>query len=176
MKMDKTRKLVLGAIFAALIALFTFAIPFKVPLPGTNAAYINLGDSVIFVSAYVLGGHMAALAAAVGSALADLLVGSNIYIIGTFLIKGLMCLIASMLLRKIFRHHWWAKVVVSLSLSGLVMVIGYFLYEWLILGLEIAIASVPFNLIQYLFGVILGTIIIRALKKYRLDMREGTEE
>ncbi len=75
----KTLKLVLGALFTALTALFTFIIPIKVPLPGAGAAYIHPGDCVIFVSAYILGGPWAILASAIGSGLADIIVGAAVY-------------------------------------------------------------------------------------------------
>ena len=162
----KTRRLVLSAIFAALIAVFTFLI--RIPVPGLPTGYIHPGDSVIFIAAYILGGYMSVLCAAVGSALADLFAGADIFILGTFLVKGLMCWAASAFFRRCTRKNWWGNLIGGTVAGGLIMVAGYFLYEWLLFGMEAALVEIPFNLIQFAFAAVVGIIVIRALKKYRL--------
>lgn len=167
MRVMKTKRLVLAAIFAALVVVFTLFLPIQIPAVG-EAAYIHPGDSVIYISAYILGGWLGALGASLGSALADLLAGSNVYILGTFIIKGLMCYAASSVMRRV-RGNWWVSTVFGIVCGGCVMVGGYFLYELLLFGMEYALVSLPFNLIQFAAGLAIALPVIWALRGQRLD-------
>ena len=82
MEETMTRRLTVGAAAAALIFVVTLFV--KVPIP---LGYANLGDGVIFLAAVFLPRKEAALAAAVGSALADLMGGFPVWIIPTLIIK-----------------------------------------------------------------------------------------
>jgi uncharacterized membrane protein len=163
----KTKRLVLGSIFAALTVVFTLFIPIKIPSAG-ELAYIHPGDSVIYVSAYVLGGWIGAMGAALGSMLADLLAGSNVYALGTFFIKGLMAFAAAAVMRCI-RRSWWVSTVGGVVCGGLIMVAGYFFYELALFGPEYAWLVMPFNLIQFAAGSALALPVIWALRRQRLD-------
>ena len=111
----KIRKLTIGGLLGAVIALCTAYVSF--PIAG---GYFHPGDAMVALSGIMLGPY-AALPAAIGSCLADLLAGYTIYAPFTFVIKGLMGLIAGwgcgsdkvtarpafMLLlgRRLFRHR-----------------------------------------------------------------------
>ncbi len=159
MSHQSTRRLVYQSLIAALIALCTAFI--KLPVSITNG-YIHLGDGAIFLAAALLGPSGCA-AAAVGSALADMLFGYYTYILPTFLIKGLMGLIAGLLLGK--------KPKVSLrsacvyALCELIMVVGYFLFELCLYGAGAAIGAVIPNLIQGISGIVIGCILVKATDK-----------
>jgi hypothetical protein len=84
--MNKTQKLVLAALLTALVTVATIA--FQVPVPATKG-YINLGDTVIFLAALLLGPRYGAIAGGVGSALADLLSPYAAWAPFTLVIKGL---------------------------------------------------------------------------------------
>ena len=60
---------VTAAMLAALPCIATMVI--KVPTIGTNG-YVNIGDSVVVLSMWILGNPYGALAAGIGSGLADL--------------------------------------------------------------------------------------------------------
>ncbi len=77
-------KIVLTALFAALAYVATSII--RVPTVGTQG-YVNIGDSIVLLSAWLIGGVYGALAAGIGSALADLLAQYVTYVPGTFIIK-----------------------------------------------------------------------------------------
>jgi uncharacterized membrane protein len=81
---SKIRAITYGGILSAVILLATYIIKF--PIPG-GYGYINFGDGAIFAAAVVLG-PFAAICAALGSALADLLAGFPHYMLPTLLIKG----------------------------------------------------------------------------------------
>ena len=168
-------KIVLTALFAALVYVATSII--RYPTFGTQG-YINIGDTIVLLSAWLIGGVYGALAAGIGSALADLLAQYVTYVPGTFIIKFLMALVAYLIFTA-FKNTNINKVVayiVSGVVAELIMVFGYFLYESTILGYGLAAAaSIPSNAIQagtclvigYIaIGVLEGAKVPNLLKKY----------
>lgn len=76
MKSFTLKKMLLAALFAALACVATMVISF--PIPATQG-YINMGDCMVLMSGWILGGLYGALAGGIGSALADLLLGYTVY-------------------------------------------------------------------------------------------------
>ena len=145
------KKLALGGMLSAVILAMTIGM--HVPVPATGG-YVHLGDGFIFLTAAVLGPY-AALAAGIGSALADLLGGYFIYIPATFVIKAAMGLIAG----KFAVHCGRIRRTIVFVIAELVMVLGYFAFEWALYGGAAALGAVLPNLVQGAFGVILGLIL-----------------
>lgn len=113
MKSKRLERLILAALFTALIAVFTVII--AIPVPMTNG-YVHLGDSMIFLSVLLLGWKHGAIAAALGSALADIYLGYVHYAPWTFAIKGGMALIMGLLIHegiKSKKHLVLCAVIVS---------------------------------------------------------------
>ena len=140
--MDSTKqnvgKIVITALFAALACVATMII--KVPTVGTNG-YVNIGDTIVLLSAWMIGGVYGALAAGIGSALSDFISGYGSYVPGTFVIKFLMALVAYLVfvaIKKANTKDSKGMNVVAYIVSGVVaeviMVLGYFLYESTLLG------------------------------------------
>ena len=84
----RLKTLLTAAIFAALEFVVTYLVSF--PIPVIQGAYVNAGDVVLYLGAALLGGPWQALAAGIGSMLADLMLGSAVYAIPTLLIKMTM--------------------------------------------------------------------------------------
>lgn len=156
------RKLALGGMLAALILVATSF--FKLPVSLTQG-YIHLGDGFILLGAALLG-NTAIIAAALGSALADLLGGYTMYILPTFLIKGAVAAVAVAALAK--ERPIWVRVAGMVTAEA-VMVLGYFLIEWLVLGYGLAAAaSAVFpNIVQGLSGVIIGVLLLPAIRRVK---------
>ena len=153
---EKIKRLTLAGLMCAIVVITTmFA---AVPIPGVQGAYANAGDVAVYASAYLLGWPWGVAVAAVGSGLADILLGSALYAPATFVIKGLMALIAAKLLKK------GSMRIPRLLVSGIVMVAGYFAYECIIYGASVAVLSIPANLIQAVLGAVLGSIIIKGIE------------
>ena len=55
--------------------------------------------------------------------------------------------------------------IISIFAGGLTMVLGYFLYEQLILGV-LAVAEIPINIGQMLVGLIVATPVTKAIRRY----------
>ncbi|MDD3334477.1 MAG: ECF transporter S component [Eubacteriales bacterium] len=160
---NKVLVLAMGGMLAALIFVATYF--FQIPISITQG-YIHLGDGFILLGAALLG-WPAVAAAAVGSMLADLMAGYTLYCLPTFLIKGAVAAVA------VWATHgskpYWLTVVL-LAVAELVMVGGYFLVEWLILGygLPAAAGAIAPNLVQGLSGVIIGGVLIPLMRRVKL--------
>jgi uncharacterized membrane protein len=90
-------KLILTGLLTALIAVTTMVI--AIPVPFTNG-YVHPGDSMIFMAVLILGRRRGALAAGLGSALADSLLGYFIWAPFTLVIKACMAFCTGLIIEK----------------------------------------------------------------------------
>lgn len=152
------QRLALGGLMAALVCVATSF--FKLPVPITQG-YIHLGDAFVLVSAAILG-PLGVAAGAIGSMLADLLGGYFQYLLPTFVIKGLVALVAYAGLKgsKPFWVEWLVLIV-----AEAVMVLGYFLAECLMYGAASAAGAVLPNVVQGIGGVVIGALLIPVFRR-----------
>ena len=171
MKNGKTNtwNLVLTALFCALTTVATTVI--AIPVTGTQD-YINIGDSMIFTGAYLLGPFAGAIIGAIGSALGDLILGYYYWIPFTVVIKGLEGLVFGFLVKFLIpkkRTLSYILTVVYSFLSGLIMVVGYFIAN-LILYRNIVTSSIviPMNFIQLAIseGIFLILVFVFNIGKF----------
>lgn len=159
MKHNNLIRLVLAALFAALSCVATLVI--SIPIPATNG-YINLGDGFVLLGAFLLGPVYGMAAGGLGTMLADIILGYAVYAPGTLVIKALMALCAALVLRAM--HGKTAGLIVGAVAGELVMVLGYFAYESLLLGYGLAAAgSIPANALQGAAGAIVSVLCYKAL-------------
>lgn len=133
-------------------------LPFQCLQAGVGAVtggYVHLGDGAIFLSVLLLG-PLGIPAAAVGSMLSDLIGGYMVYVLPTFLIKGLVALVAWKLCRK----DQPLLALLSFLLAEAVMVLGYFLLEWALYGVASAAAAIGPNVVQGIAGVLIGMLCL----------------
>ncbi len=157
------KKMVLTALFTALTCIATMLI--QIQMPATQG-YVNIGDCFVLLGAWVLGPIYGAFAGGVGSALADALAGYMHYVPGTFVIKALMAVIAALLLRALGKKNAYLGQLVGGIAAELWMVLGYFIYAWLILGKGLAAAtSIPGNLLQGAIGIVAAIALVVALRE-----------
>lgn len=160
---DKTKKLTTTAVMTALVFVVTLLI--YIPVPAVKGAYFNIGDVIIYSLSFILGGPYAVFAAAVGSALADLTLGSVIYIPATLIIKGCMALIVGVLTLK---NISFGRYVIACVFAGLVMAFGYCAYEFFVIGGWAAAAAtfIP-NMIQAACGVAIAAALFHPMRSLR---------
>ena len=157
----KTKKLVTAALFAALACVATMIIKFPSPLKG----YLNIGDCIVLLCGWML-------SPVYGFVVADLLSGYLVYAPATFIIKGLMALIACYtfkLIRKSLGHNLPARIVSGI-LAEIIMVLGYYVFEGFMYGFIASAVNIPANAIQGIVGLILGTILIKAFEKSKITI------
>lgn len=163
----KIRRIVVSALFAAIICVATIVIKIPSPMNG----YINIGDAAVLLAAWMLlrGGY-AFLSAAVGSALADLISAYLVYAPATFLIKGLMALVAYLLFKQLSKHiRPLPSYIISGAAAEVVMVLGYYIFEGFVYGFVPSLVNIPANVIQGAVGLLVGVIVAVALRRSKID-------
>ena len=153
-------KIILTAMFAAMVCVATIVIQIPSPVGG----YVNLGDALVLMSAFLLGPLYGGAAAGIGSALADLITGYAYYAPGTLVIKLLIAVAAGLVSRALAKAAPSMKQIVRYIIAGIpgeiIMVVGYLFYAWVCLSRGAgAIASVPGNLAQAAAGIILSSLL-----------------
>ena len=175
-KQSRIMMLVTASLMAALCCVATFI---KLPIVTPTGGYVNLGDIVIVLTAFLLSPVYAALAAGIGSMLADILMGYAQYAPGTLIIKALMALFAGLVLYAVKKAANKNKllsiifIVVSALCAEAVMIGGYFLFEAYILGYGVAgaLGSVLPNVFQGIAGVLGGTILCGVLSRTKIKSK-----
>ena len=162
---EKLTRLVHTSLFCALCTTATL-----IAFP-SGMGYVNAGDMVVLLGAFTLSPLQAVVSAAVGSALADVLVGYTISAPATLIIKAFMAAGACYLLKILKRLNVPSPLSVALSaiFSELCMTCGYLAYEWYVLGYGMAaLSNIPANLIQGAFGCVGGILFYYILKSTKL--------
>ena len=143
-----SKKLAFTALFAALCCVATVIV--VIPLPN---GFFNVGDVFVLLSGWFLGPLYGGIAAAAGSALADIISGYAIYAPATAIIKGL-CAVIAFFLYKLYKKlikkgslDFLPRIFSALVAEG-VMVLGYFLFECALYGVAGAALAVYGNLLQ----------------------------
>ena len=163
----KTRKLIIAALFAALTCVATMVI--HIPIPVTNG-YVNLGDCIVLISGFMLGGAYGGITAGLGSALADIILGYVSYAPATFIIKALMAVCASLIYR--FPGKGNLRPLIAAFVGEIIMVSGYYLYESFIYGFAGAAPGIISNAAQGVVGIVAAFVLIKifnnveGIKKY----------
>ena len=162
------RKIVLAALLAALTAVATMIIRIPTPTQG----YIHLGDGMVLICGILLGPGLGALAAGIGSMMADLIGG---YMAWALLGGWLYHRMAGKGMNTITR------VVLCGVPAEIIMVLGYFVYE---VGMEVVMGSsmgaaaaavvlgVPMNIVQGIAGIIVGAVLLPVLSHASAEMGE----
>lgn len=163
---NRTKKIVMGALLAALICVATMIIKIPSPLKG----YMNLGDCVVLIAGWMLSPMYGFLAAGIGSALADIFSGYAFYAPATFIIKGMMALFAYSVYKIL---HKGLKNMPSRIVSGfaaeVVMVGGYYLFEGFLYGFVPSLVNIPANAVQGIAGLILGIVVMKVFEKNKIS-------
>ena len=166
--MNRTKKIVMAALMAALTCVATMVIKVPSPLNG----YLNLGDGIVLAAGWLMAPGYGFLAAGLGSALADLFSGYLTYAPATFVIKGLMALVAFYGYKLL---HKRMGNLLSGILSGIVaeilMVLGYYVFEGFLYGFVPSAVNIPANSVQGVAGLILGILLIKVFEKAKITLK-----
>ena len=141
-------------------------------IPSLLKGYINLGDCLVLTSGWILSPAYGFFAAGLGSALADIFSGYVLYAPATFLIKGLMALIAGYGFRLLNKK---CSNLISRVISGaaaeILMILGYFVFEGMMYGFLPSAVNIPANGVQGIAGLIVGIVLIRTIEKSKIMTR-----
>jgi len=164
MRNQSIRDLTWTAVFVALVTVATMLI--RVPVPATTG-YINVGDTMIFTAALLLGPRAGLIAGGLGSMLADVIGGYADWAPWTLVIKGVEGLIAGLIAYRAFRRGGPLKpgALAGMLLAAGWMVLGYYLAGGVRVGYAAAVAEVPGNLVQGFGSVVLAVPVLSALRR-----------
>ena len=142
------------AILTALTAVFTYIV--RIPIARTGG-YLNLGDVIIYFTAFTFGPVSALVAGGLGTAITDLISGYSQWAPISLLAHGIQGLVAGMIASipwqgksSTFNPFW----VIAAVAGTVVMAGGYLIAQILMLGVGAALFELPWNLLQNLIGVV----------------------
>ncbi|MBU5454308.1 TIGR04002 family protein [Caproiciproducens sp. MSJ-32] len=163
---NKTRYLVLTAVFAAFICISIVFLP-RIPT-GFNGGYIHLGDVLIYLAAALLSLPYGMAAAAIGGALSDIMVGAAVWALPTIIIKASMVIFFTskedLILSKKNK-----KAVIFAGITGW---LGYYIAGSIIAGNFIApLITLPIEALQPIASGIIFILIAHYLDKIKIKER-----
>ena len=163
-----TKNTITAAMLAALCCIATMIIKIPSPLKG----YLNLGDCVVLLAGWLLSPAYGFLAAGLGSAMADILLGYTVYAPVTFVIKGMMALVAY------YIYKWMSNKIGNTParitgglLAEVIMVLGYYIFEGFMYGFVASAVNIPANVVQGAAGLVLGIILIKIFDKVKIKVK-----
>lgn len=148
---NKTKLIVLNGLMIALVCIATMVI--QIPIPMTEG-YVNIGDSIIFITSILFGPIPGMVAGGLGSALADILTGYSHWALFTLLIKGFEGYMVGIVVKK---NTNLIKNVFAALLGVVIMVSGYLIAGTFLQGsFIVSLGSVPSNIMQGIVSMIIG--------------------
>lgn len=163
---SKTKKIVMAALMASMVCVATMIIKIPSPMKG----YINLGDCVVLLCGWLFAPGYAFVAAGLGSALADIFYAYFAYAPATFVIKGLMALVAFCCYKLLHKYVGkLASQIIGGVIAEVVMVLGYFVYEGFLYGFAASLINIPANAVQGVAGLVLGVSLIKIFERLKIS-------
>lgn len=155
-------------VFASMVAAFT-VVATMIRIAPSSQSYFNLGEVVVYASAILFGPLVAAPGVAVGSALADVILGFPIWAPFSFFIKGIEALIVSTL----------SSGSGSLSRHGLAivpgaawMIVAYCASVWYLYGRAAVPVELTIDLAQTGVGFVGAIFLVNALRRASPSIRD----
>jgi uncharacterized membrane protein len=161
---NKSKALVINALFVALTLVATMFINLKLPIMG-NGGLIHLGNVPLFIAAFVFGRKTGAIAGAFGMGLFDLISGWTVWAPFTFFIVGAMGYVAGLIAEKVPGKR---AVVYSMAVAValIIKIVGYYFAEVILYSNWIQpFGSIPGNVMQIVIAGIIVVPLVARIKK-----------
>jgi len=152
-------------IFTALNFVITYWV--QIPIPATGG-YINIGDIAVMFTALLFGPIVGGIAGGLGPMLADIFSPYVIYAPATLLIKGIEGFLIGLISNpKDCEGRVSYRDIIAVLIGGVLIPLGYFIYEAFILrfGIAVALVEMPGNFFQFGFAAIGSILLITASRK-----------
>ena len=162
----QSKDIALRASFTALVFIATAIIP-PIPISATGG-YLNFGETVIYACELLFGGITGGFAGGVGAAMADIFLGFGSFAPITLIVKGIEgYVVGTMGKGKPLRSQALAVIV-----GGVILVVGYFVFEVALFGLPAAVTEVPFNMLQAGVGLVVALTVVRTVRTQTSFLRD----
>jgi uncharacterized membrane protein len=160
-------QVIYASMFSAIIFVFTY-IGVQVPAFGAFGGLTHMGTLVMFIISIKYGKYYGAFSGAVGMTLFDLLSPWAAWAPGTFVVRIIAGYVFGLVAEsKEGQGMSMTKNWLSLGLGGLVIVVGYFMFEALFLGSGLAaLRSIPGNILQLVIASA-GIFIYKSMPELR---------
>lgn len=171
MKNNNTKNIVLIGMMVALVTVGTFI---NIPTPGNIGGLVHLGTLVTFAVAIKYGPKYGALAGGIGAMIFDIYFIYLLWAPATLLIRLLMgYLVGKIAMDVKGKGSNHMKNLIATVVGGIVIVVGYFLFQAFILGLmsesnadnygvSAAMISIGGNVLQFVIGL-LALVLVKYL-------------
>jgi uncharacterized membrane protein len=146
----------------AVMTAITFVLTSFIKVPTPVVGYVHLGDAGAFFSAFAFGPWVGAVAAGLGTALADLTSPYAQWAIFSLLIHGAQGWAAGWLSGR------WPDIkglVLASIVGGVIVVVGYLLAGTILVGFGAALTEVPFNIVQVTVGAVVAVPLYLAVRR-----------
>ncbi len=170
------KDMIFTGLWIAIVTVVTMSVVIPIPL---TQGYVNLGDAAVFLGAFLLGRKNGAIAAGLGSGLADMLLSYASFAPFTLVIKASMAFIfGSFLILSAGKVKPGSKKIpgsriLGIALATLLMAAGYYFAEWILTGNRVApIVSIPWNLLQGAVGGAIALLLTAAMGSMRMPARQ----
>ena len=160
---DRIRLLTLAALLTAMTTVATLLIQIPTPTKG----YVNLGDSIVNISAWLLGPGFGAAAAGIGSALADIISGYVVYAPATLIIKAAMAVVSYFVFVGVNkRFSSLPSRIAAAAAAEVVMAVGYAVFEaFMYHSVSAALLGMPANAVQGVLGAAVSVAVYELVIK-----------
>jgi uncharacterized membrane protein len=145
-----TLKIVLTAVFTALVAVATVVLVISLPAAG---GFFNLGETMLYIAALLLGPVSGGIAGGVGAMLGDLILGYPLYAPATIAIKFLEGFVVGFLFNK-FKKGMTEESLHSGKTTMRILQGGF------LIGAAVIIVGVNVDPIDAIFWVLVGSLFI----------------
>ncbi|MFW9900109.1 MAG: ECF transporter S component [Candidatus Thorarchaeota archaeon] len=161
-----------NALLISMIAIFTainFVVTYwiQIPIPATGG-YINIGDITVMYTALLFGPVIGGIAGGLGPMLADIFTPWIIYAPATLIIKGIEGFLIGLIANpKECEGRVSYRDIIAVLIGGILIPLGYFIYEAFILqlGVGVALVEMPGNFFQFGFAAVGSILLIAASRK-----------
>ncbi|MDE7453747.1 MAG: ECF transporter S component [Clostridia bacterium] len=146
-----TKWITYTAVMTALVVATGF-IP-AIPTPVGNVYWV---DGVVLIAAYLLDPLAAFISGGIGSLIYDVLKSPSM-MIPSLVIHGLQGAAVSAIIHYVFPNRFkkweWVKALIASLVGAVVVILGYFSYRCIVLGVPVAATNIPRNVIQEIIGI-----------------------
>ena len=129
--------------------------------------YVNLGDSIVNVAAWLLGPAFGAAAAGIGSAAADIISGYVVYAPATLIIKAAMAVVSFYVFKTVNTKFSSLPSRIAAAVSAeVVMMAGYTVFEAIMYhSMSAAVLGLPGNIVQGALGAAVSVAVYELVIK-----------
>ena len=166
-----TRWLCTTALLMAMNIIMSMSV-FSVPVPG---GHLYLNDVIICFASLILDPLGAFCVGGVGAFLGDFFFYPTPMFV-SLVTHGLQAVVISLFTHKIMKNKPQLGSIIGVAVGAVIMVVGYSLGRAFIYSTpEYAIIKLPFQILQAVFGAILGTVLAWkcGLRKLYLRLASG---